>query len=178
MYECKCGVASSRMSFVAHRDAARVRAVEAVALAAVAAVAAAASSCSSRCWAVALVRLLLERVIGGLAREGCFLVVVFLIAVVGAKHLLRDVDLAGAALSAFPLPRLLVVVVVVEAVGAAVVVVGIVDRAVIDDGAATVVSDGGACCCGGGGCCRLRDAMPRVPRSLPSTDDTEPPCDS
>ena len=177
MYECKCGVASSRMSFVAHRDAARVRAVEAVALAAVAAVAAAASSCSSRCWAVALVRLLLERVIGGLAREGCFLVVVFLIAVVGAKHLLRDVDLAGAALSAFPLPRLLVVV-VDEAVGAAVVVVGIVDRAVIDDGAATVVSDGGACCCGGGGCCRLRDAMPRVPRSLPSTDDTEPPCDS
>jgi len=125
MYECKCGVASSRMSFVAHRDAARVRAVEA----AVAAVAAAASSCSSRCWAVALVRLLLER---GLAREGCFLVVVFLIAVVGAKHLLRDVDLAGAALSAFPLPRLLVVVVVVEAVGAAVVVVGIVDRAVLD----------------------------------------------
>lgn len=172
MNECKCGVASSRMSFVAHRDAARVRAVEAVA-----AVAAAASSCSSRCWAVALVRLLLERVIGGLAREGCFLVVVFLIAVVGAKHLLRDVDLAGAALSAFPLPRL-VVVVVDEAVGAAVVVVGIVDRAVIDDGAATVVSDGGACCCGGGGCCRLRDAMPRVPRSLPSTDDTEPPCDS
>ena len=107
--------------------------------------------------------------------------VVFLIAVlVGTKHLLRDVDLAGAALSAFPLPRMLVVVVVVdEAVAAAVVVVRIVDldRAVIDDGAATAVSDGGACCCGGG-CCRLRDAMPRVPRSLPSIDDTEPPRDS
>ena len=107
--------------------------------------------------------------IGGLAREGCFLVVVvFLIAVlVGAKHLLRDVDLLALRCPPFLFRACLLVVDDDEAVAAAVVVVRIValvalDRAVIDDGAATVVSDGGACFgtyCHGRSVCPVRESL-------------------